>query len=634
MDSMKRNRKTLEHELKALIIDIIRRPQLSDLASELNALGFSVTPALAESFKAIVVRMATASASETPLAGLLLDLLESPFPSGALVNLLRYIDKTGAPDTFLNIVAGGKPVREILSTVFGTSQYMSDIIIRNPGYLYWLIEKQTWERRETRASYLEDLKCDVANFQTVASKLDAARRFQRRMLLKIGVQDLLGQQTIEETTSSLSHLADAIAENVLDVLWQNLPGAEVDTAPGLAVLALGKLGGGELNYSSDVDLIYLCEDTSDDKLVLYKDVAKRFTTVLSEVTAEGYLYRVDLRLRPDGDVGPLVNPFTSMMLYYENRARPWEFQAMLKARVIAGDCSVGKRFLGAISALMFNPTLSYSPVETIALMRNRIRQNMSLRDRSFNIKLMEGGIRDVEFIVQTLQLVHGHDYPELLVANTIDGVKAAHKRKLLKRIEKQTLLNAYRFFRLVEHRLQMMHQLKTHSIPESQEEIALLAARVSRGPMGTYSHHKFLSTLTKHLTKIRLVSDSFFGGVCISESTLLLLRPEDAALTRKTLSKFGLSDTAHALSTIQSLAHGSFPHLIDRGTRESFLRLLPLLLEELARTADPNRALLNFSKIAGATSNALTLYSMLLESRPLRALIRDMVGASPLLTGK
>jgi glutamate-ammonia-ligase adenylyltransferase len=626
---------SLLNKILTVVTDVVDQPDHVDISKRLHDVGFSVAPGVARSFKSVVDGLGVDPGAHGQLATVLADLAKTPDPTGALVSLLRYIEATGGPTVLLSTVAGGKPIRDILAAVFGASQYMSDIIIRNPGYLYWLIEKQTWDREETRDTYLSDLRSDAENFHSIEGKLNAVRRFQRRALLKIGVHDLLGLSSIEEATLGLSRLADAITEGLLEVLLEHTPHLVREPAEtGFAVLALGKLGGAELNYSSDIDLIYVCDDADDETIERYRKLAEELTSALSEVTAEGYLYRVDLRLRPDGHAGPLVNPISSMMVYYENRGRPWEFQAMLKARVIAGDVALGERILRVIGGLVFSPSLSYSPFDAIAVMRQRIRENISTRDRVFNIKLMEGGIRDIEFIVQALQLMHGDKHPDLRSANTVTGIETAYEKKLIKKIERKTLLDAYRFFRLVEHRLQMMHQIKTHSIPESRGEIDLLAKRVSLGPLNRFSGERFLSTLATHITKIRLLSDSFFAQEDISDASLLMLLPEDDALTEQTLSSFNFSDTRHASSVLRSLAHGSFPHLIDRKTRASFQRLLPSLLDDAAITGDPNQTLVNFAALANSTRNPSAFYDALNEALPFRMLVRDLTGSSPVLTRK
>jgi glutamate-ammonia-ligase adenylyltransferase len=631
---MKRSRDMIERELCDLIEYVTHATSTMDVHVRLKTIGIHASQGLADLFVKVAERLGGPPGTNDNLATLLLNLFEAPHPSGALVNFLRYLETSGATRTFLDTAGGGKPLREILATVLGTSQYMADIVIRNPGYLYWLIGKQAWEKCETKSTYLTELMRDVENFHSVDAQLNAVRRLQRRMLLKIGVQDLVGATTIEETTRALSELADAVTECVLRVLWRDSVGSDPDEQCGFAVLALGKLGGGELNYSSDIDLIYLCADEDEETITRYHKLSRRLTTSIGDLSGEGYLYRVDLRLRPDGDVGPLVSPLSSMMVYYENRGRPWEFQAMLKARVIAGDAELGKKFLQRISALTFNPSQSYSPMETISLMRARIRENISSRDRAYNIKLMEGGIRDIEFIVHMLHLTHGGHHPDLRVTGTITGIEQLWKKRLIKKLERDTLLAAYTFFRLVEHRLQMMHQLQTHSIPQSVDDVSLLARRISKGPLGNFGHDDFLATLTTHLNKVRVLSDSFFEGTELPEASVLLLLPGDDDITREVLTRFRHTDPGKALSIIQSLAYGSFPDLLDRGSRAAFQKLLPRLLEDLSDTPDPTKALVRFSRIIGGAPNRAALYDYLAESTPARSLLRDLVGSSSLLCSK
>ncbi|UCH84993.1 MAG: hypothetical protein JSW50_04690 [Candidatus Latescibacterota bacterium] len=624
-----------------LIEDIALQPGLPDVTAGLESAGIVPDAKLEDCVVRIAKQLVTNPESKKHVAIVLSELLGSPHPTGAMVNFLRYMDTVGASDTFLGTLSAGKPLREILATLFGSSQYMTDIIIRNPGYLYWLIEKQTLERDDNRSDLEDSLQSDVDIFDSVESKLNAVRRFQRRQLLRIGVRDLLGHDTIQTTTRRLSDLADAIVNVVLELLWTELwdVSSESATVPdarsgGFAVLAMGKLGGCELNYSSDIDLVYICRDADDDALGFYHKVGSRLTDALAGSTPEGYLYRTDLRLRPDGDSGPLVNTLTGMRIYYENRGRPWEFQAMLKARVIAGDRSVGEAFLESVQGLFFNPSLSYSPVDDIALMRTRIRDNISKRDRAFNIKLMEGGIRDIEFVVQTLQLLHGHGTPGLRVPNTLRGIELAAQHGLIDNIEYRTLTDAYNFFRLVEHRLQMMHQIKTHSIPESEQDIELLAKRVSMGPLGSFTYELFVSTLAAHLSRIRVLSDDFFAGKGMPDSAYLTLVPDDEELAAETLGEFGFSDVSQAFSTLQSLAYGSFPKLVDRSTRASFQTILPQLLRVCSQTGNPNLTLLNFAKIAAASRNENAFYSLLSSTPPAFDLIRDLAGASTVLTGK
>jgi glutamate-ammonia-ligase adenylyltransferase len=648
----------LRERLLPLIEAILAGPPLPDAEAELVASGVPVDATTAGHFTRICKELGDFPGNEEKLSVVLASLLESAHPAGALVNFLRYMETVGVSGTFLNTLAEARPLRDVLAAVFGASAYMSDIIIRNPGYLYWLMEQGTWDEADTAAAFEEALRAETAKFSTVEGKLNAARRYQRRMILKIGVRDLLGEEDIEATAAALSDLAEAIVRVVLGILWDDLlspspavsPGAPAPPprppvrsaedgardagSSGFCVLALGKLGGRELNYSSDIDLIYLCRDADDASIELYHTLGMRLTDALSSVTGEGYFYRTDLRLRPDGASGPLVGTLTAMRIYYESRGRPWEFQAMLKARVIAGDGAVGEEFLSYVSGLLLNPSVSGSPVEEIASMRGRIRENISERERAFNIKLMEGGIRDIEFIVQTLQLVHGAEDPTLRVPNTLEAIRRAHAKKLIKKTEMETMTRAYLFFRLVEHRLQMMQQIQTHSIPDSQAEIELLARRVSKGPLGRFNYESFVSTLAAHLHKIRSLGEGFFAGEGMPDTALLALWPDEENLAADVLHRYRFADPKRAVSVLQSLAYGSFPRLVDRKTRTAFQALLPPLLEDCAATGDPDLTLANFARLSEATRSEGGFYRLLADVPVARLIIRNLTGASSVLTSR
>ncbi len=641
MDGMDFPPEPVRERILPLIEEVVLGPSIPDVGSRLGAAGIPVDASTAAHFARICRDLGGSRDSHEKLAVVLGALLESAHPAGALVNYVRYMETVGVSSTFLNTLADAKPIRDILATVFGASQYMADIIIRNPGYLYWLVEKSTWEDDGTVLAYESAVRTDTGKFASVEAKLDAARRFQRRMLLKIGAKDLLGVRDVEATTAGLSDLAEAITRVALEIIWEDfsssapveIRGGDVASC-GFAVLALGKLGGRELNYSSDIDLLYVCRDGDDPSIEFYHELGTRLTDALSSATAEGYLYRTDLRLRPDGTSGPLVNPLTAMRIYYESRGRPWEFQAMLKARVIAGDRRVGEEFMTYVSGLLLNPSVYGSPLEEIASMRTRIRESISDREKAFNIKLMEGGIRDIEFIVQTLQLLHGAYVAEIRVPNTMEGIRRAHAKKLIKKREMETMTRAYLFFRLVEHRLQMMHQIKTHSIPESHQDVELLARRVSQGPLGRYTRDSFLSVLALHLNQIRLLSESFFAGHGMPEAALLALIPGDEDSAVEVLRDYRFDDSKRALSVLRTLAYGSFPRLVDRATRTSFQKLLPLFLEDCKATGDPDLTLVNFARLSEASKSERGLYDVLSGAPPARLMVRNLTGMSSVLTAK
>ncbi|MFH1756209.1 MAG: hypothetical protein ABIA59_10970 [Candidatus Latescibacterota bacterium] len=641
--------KHLYKELKSLTSSIVEDTERVDTAARLEELGYPASATLAATFEKLARKFCPGPSAIELYPVIIADFLNAAYPQGALMNLLRYAENTAMPGVLLATLAQAGPLREILAATFGSSQYMADIIIRNPGYLYWLIEQRTWDTEDSVDRFETELEHEVSLFHSKEGKLNAVRRYHRKALLRIGVQDLLGQRTIESTTARLSDLADAIIRTLLVILWQEqldkhsqgvAPNAQDSPVRGLpepgcgfAVIALGKLGSRELNYSSDIDLIYLCADVDDAAKAFFHYFSQSLTEALSEISSEGYLYRVDLRLRPDGKSGPLVNTITSMHIYYETRGKPWEFQAMLKARVVAGDDKLGGTFITNVSKLIFNPTLSYSPKEDIAQMRERIQENIPLHERPFNIKLMEGGIRDIEFIVQTLQLIHIPQHPDIRVTGTLLALERIQKHRLLDKTECDTLQNAYRFLRLVEHRLQMMHQIKTHTVPESSADVALLAARVSKGPLGIFSYDDFILALTTHLQNVRILSDSFFSASSGQKDSLIFLLPEESPKARAILEQHGITDAESAIKLIHTMAYGSFPRLLDRNTRIALADLLPHLLASLSASGDPGLTLANISRIAAASRNENTFYRLLHGSEGALALTGAIAGVSSRLTG-
>lgn len=601
------------------------------LQTRLLACGFDGTPATAGNLQRACVRMLAADLSDADVVTIIEACLLSSSADAAIVNVERYLEAAGSPSVFLRTMLSAPPVLNLVTVVFGTSQHLSDILIRQPGLIYWLMEQATWDAPDTVESYTAWLENETTRFRGVEARFNSIRRAHRQALLKIGVLDLVSGVSVEEVTQRLSALAEACARVVLDVVFDDVGGDE--TRPrSLVVIAMGKLGGGELNYSSDIDLIFASNDADDETMHHYSRVARRFTEAMSVLTEEGYLYRVDLRLRPDGKAGPLVNSDTALRLYYEHRGRPWEFQALLKARPIAGDIELGTRLLEDLGNLIFNPALPYSPLETVGAMRDQIKDHADTTQRGYNIKLMAGGIRDIEFIAQALQIMHAPRHHELRTPSTLAALSRLKQHGLIKEWDADNLTSAYRFFRLVEHRLQMMHQMQTHTLPDSDAEIALLARRVSNGPLGSFTTDVFVDTLSKHLNHVRTLADSFFAGEPVHPHSVLLMLPEDSERAMSIVRQYGIDDVSRAIRTLHALAYGSFPRLLDRRARAAFEDLLPLLLEGAAATGNPEQTLAHVAQIAAAEKSEASFYRMLVDSPAIRHLVMGIAGMSSMLT--
>jgi len=601
------------------------------LEARLAACGLGAAPDAAHSFQRACTRMLIADLADADIVVVVEACLAAPSPAAAIRNLDRYLEIAGSPSVFLRTMLAAPPILNLVTTVFGTSQHLSDILIRQPGLIYWLMEQATWDAPDTVESYEAWLANDAARFGGVEAKLNAIRRAHRQALLKIGAMDLVGTAPVEEVTRRLSALADACARVVLAIVFDDVD-PEHALPRSFVVIAMGKLGGGELNYSSDIDLIFAGNEVDDEIMQHYTRVARRFTEAMSTLTEEGYLYRVDLRLRPDGKAGPIVNSDMALRLYYEHRGRPWEFQALLKARAMAGDIELGGRLLEDIGKLIFNPALPYSPLDTVGAMREQIKDHAGASQRGYNIKLMSGGIRDIEFVVQALQIMHASRHPELRSPSTLEVLARLKQLGIVKDWDADNLSAAYRFFRLVEHRLQMMHQLQTHTLPDTDEEIALLARRVSCGPLGAFTTEAFVDALSRHLNHVRALADSFFAGEAVHPHSVLLMLPEDSERAMSIVRQYGIGDVARAIRTLHAMAYGSFPRLLDRRARAAFEDLLPLLLEEAAATANPEQTLAHVAQMAAAEKSEASFYRMLVDSQAIRRLVMGIAGMSSLLT--
>ena len=348
-------------------------------------------------------------------------------------------------------------------------------------------------------------------------------------VLRIALRDLLGLATLAEVTLELSNLADAILQGAQEQVQQQLlqrfgrPLAPAESGPiecEFAVLALGKLGALELNYSSDIDLMFLYThdgETAGPIPVSNRDfatqLAHRLTSVLSHRTVEGSCYRIDLRLRPEGSMGELVLPLKSMMQYYHRRARDWELQMLIKARPAAGSSALGHSFLKMVEDLIYQTTTDFSTVERMAQTRDRIRQDLGLRAKGgLNVKLARGGIRDIEFLVQCMQRLYGGRDPWVRSGGTLYALHRLRDKGYLSMPDYSKLNAAYHYLRALEHRLQLEHDRQTHTIPNKEEAQMLLHRRMHGEASSRGFGPGLLGRVKSHLTNVTEIYDRVIGA--------------------------------------------------------------------------------------------------------------------------
>jgi len=421
-----------------------------------------------------------------------------PDPDHALHALARLYEE--APAGFARITDSVTALRYFL-TVASYSNFLSEALLRRPEYLLEVVASSELHRVLTPEEYEDRLEDFLGSLLPGApDPLDLAR-FRRRQLLRIVLRDVLGVATLSDVVEELSNLADGILEVALRRIRNELldqygvPRCELaggQTAEcGFAVIALGKLGGKELNYSSDIDLMFLYSGNGQtdgrqpvSNKEFYKKVANRLTDLLSTYTAEGLCYRVDLRLRPDGRLGEVIHSLDGARAYYKTRGRDWELQMLIKARTAAGDRKLGRELLDFVEPLIYRTTLDFSAVESMAETRDRMRQKASSKRPRIDVKLAHGGIRDIEFLVQCLQRLHGGREPWVRHGGTLFALHRLHDKNFLSDTEFGRLASAYQFLRHLEHRLQFWGDRQIHTLPEDPEVLEILAREMPPGLLG------------------------------------------------------------------------------------------------------------------------------------------------------
>ena len=419
----------------------------------------------------------------------------NPDPDMAITNLERWLHATGSPRLYLEqIRAQAKEAKELL-LVMGASQPLADTLIQNPEFGSIILDPREAHRVPDRARILEEGERLLASSTGQRHAFDRLRYLKQRHLLPIALSDLSDSWPQETVWRALSDLADCLIQLTLQATWsafavsKNLP-----AEPQIAVVAFGKLGGRELNYSSDVDLAYVLADGLDERTEREcSRFCEQFGRALSDRMGRGALYRVDLRLRPYGSAGPILRSFSSYAGYYRLYAEPWEIQALLKARVVAG-APLGDEWDELVKERVYQQTLSEASLAEVLSTRARIEEN-ALGD---DLKRGAGGIRDVEFLCQTLQLVNGYSHPPVQSRSTCGALKALAEEHILEENVVRALLGGYTFLRRLEHRTQMVGDRQTHSVPEDSRQREALARL-----MGMDSWSSLSETLEFHRRTIQ-----------------------------------------------------------------------------------------------------------------------------------
>jgi glutamate-ammonia-ligase adenylyltransferase len=609
----------------------------------------------------------------------------------ALNNFERFLDNPAGARQLPVLLEGRARVLEILLQLLSTSEFFCDLLSANPDYLDML--RIPLRSSPSRVEMREQLQAEVDAAFEDSAMLRAFRRFRQKQILRIGSNDIIRDRPLEEITRDISRVADTALEVALATARRHLgerfgePVTKAGQPARCVIMAFGKLGGKELNYSSDIDLMFLYDDegltrgkriTSTGNDDFFARVTSEVVRLLSAHTDKGQAYRVDLRLRPEGERGTLARSLASTLSYYDTLGRTWERQALIKVRPAAGDIRLGEEFVKAIEPFVYRKYLSFAEINEIKALKRRIEHRTSRAgENETDVKTGHGGIRDIEFTIQFLQLLNGGDLPGVRQPNTLKALQALERAGCLNDQEYRALDDAYRFLRKTEHRLQLMFDLQTHTLPEKPDELRKLALRMGytqqddtrsqesgdrgqgtgdRGqrsdvasakehdgiyqapawkhndeipeatlfpelpadPLQAFLQHYRAKTQMNRKILDHLLHQTFQDETSKAEpeADLVLDPSPDLEKVQAVLGRYPFKDAHAAYQNLVQLATESVPFLSTRRCRHFLASIAPRLLQVLAETPDPDMALVNLEKVSASLGGKGVLWELFSFNQP------------------
>lgn len=534
-------------------------------------------------------------------------------PAGVGVSLARLLD--ARPDLDEQLGEDGL-VRDALIAVVAASRSLTRALEVDPGILTPLDDRVGLAQEWDPARYLAAAQAFVATDDSDPAR--SLRRWKRRHLFRIAVRDLLGWADMPTVGRELAGLAEACLSIALEVADPQIP---------ISIIGMGKLGGSELNYSSDVDVMFVHAGGGGDDQQEGERAARAVLALMAEPTSDGIVFRTDANLRPEGRAGALSRDLASYEAYWDSRAEAWEMQALLKARPVAGDADLGSSFEVAARHLVWDNGLDPDAVRAIRAMKARSEQELRRRGLAHReLKRGPGGIRDVEFAVQLLQLVHGRHDEEIRSLSTLTALASLARNGYVDPGDARLLDAAYRFLRTVEHRLQLVDEQQVHSLPEDDEARTRLARVLGHRDRGGGSAlEQFEGDLRRHQGVVRAIHESlFFRPLLEAFGGSGPLTPEVA---QERLSAFGFRDADQI--------RGALRELTDGLSRQSRLmeQMFPLLLEWLSSAPDPDLGLLQLRTLAEGSARSATLATAFRESPGAADRVCRLLGSSRVLGG-
>lgn len=610
------------------------------LEKVLAAAGANAPDAARESLRGLLE-----GAPESFAADLAKTIAQSPDPQRAAVGLARYLEslRERGGDRGALWTDARKP--RFLIAVLGQSQLLSDFLFRAPEWLDWLCTEAPLDRERTRDEMIAALPgIEGLGMDEACRRL---RQFWRREMLRIGVRDFAGHAAIPSLVEDLALLADACIEAALACaradLAERLGTPRTQDCPdeeaAFVVMGMGKLGGLELNFSSDIDLLFLYSDDgataggqrSVGNAEYFQKLGERIIKVLSDPTSDGFLFRVDMRLRPFGSHAALAVSLDAAIEYYNTFGRAWERQALIKARPCAGDHALGALFLERMRPFVFPRYFDDATLEDIRETKAQLEAKIARMGRSdTEVKLGRGGIRDIEFTVQMLQLLNGGRIEALRVRNTLEAIRLLGERNLLSPFEATTLASNYSFLRRLEHRLQIEGGQQVHALPAGERAMDLLGRRLGYED-GAALRRAFLDRTAENRAILeRFLASKGAGNLWVGD----LLNPgSDGNAGREELGNRGFKEPDAARERLLRMAAGEpgRPHSLH--VRQRFAEIAPELIRALAATPDPDTTLARLESVLAPVRAPAAIYEGLKYNPALCTDLVALVANSEYLSG-
>lgn len=552
-------------------------------------------------------------------------------------------DDDGQAVEALEVLRQSPGLERLVDSVFDHSPYLTAALCRQPHFGLELLGA---DPAIVVASELEQLHKTLIPAESTTAIMKRLRQSRDRVAIAVALADIGGLWPLESVTGAISDLADATVNSAIAHLLRQahdkgdilLPDPDAPCkGSGFTVLGMGKQGGRELNYSSDIDLILLFDPErvdyrgKDAPQTLFSKISRNLIKILSERTGDGQVFRVDLRLRPDPGSTPPAVSVQAAETYYEAMGQNWERAAMIKARAVAGDLETGNEFLRFIQPFIWRKHLDFASIEDIHSIKRQIDRHYGGSEISVaghDVKLGRGGIREIEFFVQTQQLIWGGRQPELRGRATLAMLRELVQQGHVTETAADELEQAYRFLRSTEHRLQMVDDAQTHAVPEDDDKLEIFSQFA-----GFSSTAEFAAELVHHLMTVERHYSGLFetSPQLGSEGSLVFTGVDDDPETLATLTRMGFSNTPGLSDTIRGWHHGRYRATRSNRTRQYLTELTPRLLKAFAAAANPDTALLNFDRFLAKLPAGVQLFAMFHTHPELLDVVAEIMGGAPKL---